>query len=36
VKRLATPLMALTIFLLNLWLCGPLFMQGELPFRGSI
>lgn len=35
-KRLATPLMAVTIFLLNLWLNGPLFMHGELPFRGSI
>jgi len=29
-------LMALSIFLLNVWLNGPLFMPGELPFRGSI
>ena len=35
-KRLATPLMAITIFLLNLWLNAPLFMAGDLPFRGSI
>ena len=35
-KRLTTPLLALAIFLLNLWLCGPFFMPGELPFRGSI
>ena len=35
-KRWATSAMALTIFLLNLWLNGPLFMAGELPFRGSI
>jgi len=28
--------MALAIFLLNVWLNGPLFMTGELPFRGSI
>jgi hypothetical protein len=36
VKRLATPLLALTIFLLNIWLNAPLFAPGELPFRGSI
>jgi hypothetical protein len=36
VKRLATPLAALAIFLLNVLLNGPLFMHGELPFRGSI
>ncbi len=35
-KRLATPLAALAIFLLNVWLCAPLFAPGELPFRGSI
>ncbi len=35
-KRLATPLMALAIFLLNVWLNAPLFAPGELPFRGSI
>ena len=35
-KRLATPLLALTIFLLNLWLNAPLFMPGDLPFPGSI
>ena len=35
-KRLATPLMALAVFVLNVWLTGPLFMPGELPFRGSI
>ncbi len=35
-KRLATPLAALAIFLLNVLLNGPLFMHGELPFRGSI
>lgn len=28
--------MALAIFLSNAWLNGPLFMTGELPFRGSI
>ena len=28
--------MALAIFLLNVWLNAPLFMTGELPFRGSI
>ena len=28
--------MGLAVFLLNLLLCGPLFMPGELPFRGSI
>jgi hypothetical protein len=36
VKRLATPLLALAIFLLNVCLNAPLFMHGELPFRGSI
>jgi hypothetical protein len=36
VKRLATPAGAVAIFLLNVWLCGPLFYPGELPFRGSI
>lgn len=35
-NRLATPLAALAVFLLNVWLTGPLFMHGELPFRGSI
>ena len=35
-KRLATPLLALAIFLLNVCLNAPLFMPGELPFRGSI
>src|ERR1035441_9347580 len=29
-------LLALLIFLLNLWLNAPLFMSGELPFRGSV
>jgi hypothetical protein len=28
--------MALSIFLLNLWVNAPLFMSGEMPFRGSI
>jgi hypothetical protein len=36
VKRLATPLLAAAILAGNLWLNGPLFMEGELPFRGSI
>jgi len=36
VKRLATPLLALAILLLNVCLNAPLFMSGELPFRGSI
>jgi 6-pyruvoyl-tetrahydropterin synthase related domain len=36
VKRWATPFAALAIFLLNVLLNGPLFMHGELPFRGSI
>jgi hypothetical protein len=35
-KRLATPLLALAIFLLNAYLNAPLFMSGESPFRGSI
>jgi hypothetical protein len=36
VKRFTTPLLALSIFVLNLLLNAPLFMNGELPFRGSI
>jgi hypothetical protein len=36
VKRLATPLLAAAIFLLNVWLNAPLFMAGDLPFPGSI
>src|SRR6516164_9825058 len=36
VKRFVTPLMALAIFVLNLLLNAPLFMTGEMPFRGSI
>jgi hypothetical protein len=36
VKRQATWLMALAIFLANVWLNAPLFITGELPFRGSI
>jgi hypothetical protein len=36
VKRLATPLLALAIFVLNVCLAAPLFLPGELPFRGSI
>ena len=35
-KRLWTPLAALAILTLNLWLNGPLFMHGDMPFRGSI
>jgi len=35
-KRLATPLAAIAIFLLNVLLNWPLFLPGELPFRGSI
>ena len=35
-KRLWTPLAALAILAVNLWLNGPLFMHGDLPFRGSI
>jgi len=31
-----SPGLALTILLLNLWLNAPLFMSGELPFRGSV
>jgi hypothetical protein len=36
VKRLAAPLLALALFGLNVWLNAPLFVPGELPFRGSI
>jgi hypothetical protein len=36
VKRLATPLTAAGLFLLNVFLNAPLFRAGELPFRGSI
>src|SRR5207253_3424826 len=36
VKRWTPALLALVIFLLNISLNGPLFMRGELPFRGSI
>jgi hypothetical protein len=35
-KRVWTPLAALAILAINLWLNGPLFMHGDLPFRGSI
>ena len=35
-KRLLTPLAAVSILAINLWLAGPLFMHGDLPFRGSI
>ena len=35
-KRLWTPLAALLILALNLWLNGPLFMHGDLSFPGSI
>jgi hypothetical protein len=35
-KRLWTPLAAIAILAANLWLNGPLFMRGDLPFRGSI
>ena len=35
-KRLWTPLAAMAILAVNLWLNGPLFMHGDLPFRGSI
>ena len=35
-NRWATGLAALSILLLNLWINGPLFAPGELPFRGSI
>ena len=35
-KRLGTPLAGLAIFLANLWLNWPLFLPGDLPFRGSI
>ncbi len=33
---LVVGLLALVIFLLNLWLNAPLFFPGELPFRGSV
>src|SRR5262249_36612035 len=33
---LVKPLAALTILLVNLWFNAPLFMPGEMPFRGSI
>jgi len=36
VKRLATPLLGLALFLMNVWLNWPLFMPGDLPFPGSI
>src|SRR5580704_6545724 len=35
-KRLAAPIMALAIFLLNILLNAPLFMTGDLPFPGRI
>ena len=35
-KPRLTPLLASAIFLLNVFLNAPLFMRGELPFRGSI
>ncbi len=35
-KRIAAVVPAAVILLLNLWLNAPLFMAGELPFRGSI
>ena len=35
-KRLAAPLLAGAIFLLNVWLNAPLLWPGESPFRGSI
>ena len=35
-KRLATPLLAAAIFLLGVLLNAPLFLPGEMPFRGSI
>ena len=35
-KRYTTSLLALLIFLLNLALNAPLFLPGEMPFRGSI
>ena len=35
-ERVATPLLACVILGLNLWLNAPLFMSGELPFRGSV
>jgi hypothetical protein len=36
VKRLATPALAVALFLFGVWLNAPLFHPGELPFRGSI
>lgn len=35
-NRWIAPLLALAILLLNVFLNAPLFMSGELPFRGSI
>lgn len=35
-RPLAPVFLALGILLLNVWLNAPLFMSGELPFRGSI
>jgi hypothetical protein len=35
-RRLGLALPALLIFGLNVWLNAPLFMPGELPFRGSV
>ena len=35
-SQLITPLLALSIFAINVWLTQPLFLPGELPFRGSI
>jgi len=35
-KRFLSPSLALAILLLNVFLNAPLFMPGELPFRGSI
>jgi hypothetical protein len=36
VKWRAAALPAVAVFLLNIWLNAPLFVPGELPFRGSI
>jgi hypothetical protein len=35
-KRLIAPLLAISVFLLNALLNSPLFVRGEMPFRGSI